>query len=296
MTSPQTTHTDHLITLISGLFLVAALVVAAGILGYSFDIGTTATPTVAQTIEEHNQEASFIIYSDAATTTEPEDEKTASITASETEVGVDDPFDLDWQVTNANNAIAFSDDSTTWDNQGNLGTLQGSMSMQESDPGTYTYGVRATGDGDPVEDTATVEIIYIPDYDFGFEPDNTVELDGEPGSSATMTLRILSVDQFSGEVEVTIDINEVTPSIVTANGDMIAFSIEPVTVDVPAGGSAVATIDLETLLPIRDDGLYQGTLHLRDTTNTVEPPSQRQKEAEFTIDVDGFSPRTIEEF
>ncbi|NBC27069.1 MAG: hypothetical protein GVY08_09425 [Bacteroidetes bacterium] len=140
-------------------------------------------------------------------------------------------------------------------------------------------------------DEAQVEVFLEPDYESSFQPSDTVELDGEPGASAELTLRISSVDGYSGNVSVSM--TDIDPRLSTANGDMIDFTLNPQTVSVPEDGSADVTVGLQTLLPIREDKTYFASVQMNDESGNA---TQAQKTRTFQIEVDGFSPRTIEEF
>lgn len=296
MTNPQTTQkTDHLVTLISGMFLVAVLIAAAGFMGFN---PVPATETAAQNVALQNQTASFTFKPQSASVP-PLPPLTASLDSSVTQVRVNTPFNLSWEVNNADTnteVTTFSPNSTFWESLGTLGTLSGSTisgsrQLTESSPGTYEYGISATDGSDTVEAIATVDVILVPNYNSGFNPSDTVDLDGEPGSTASVDLEISSEDGFSGEVE--IGLAGVSPSITTPDGDLIDFEFSSATVDVPANGSATASIDMETLLPIRDDQDYDVTVRMSDTSGNA---TVADKTDVFTINADAFAPRSIEEF
>lgn len=288
MISPQTAqHTNHLITLISGLFLVAVLIAVAGFLGFN-----PTTETAAQNVVQQNEEAEFTFLNASSTVTDPSASPEIVFFDESQTVEEGESFELSWDTENADQVGAF-DGSASWS-----GTLapDGATTITDNIPAdVYTYGLRAENSATGETVTETVEIIVEapPRYDSSFSPSDQVDLDGEPGSAAALDIDVYSQNGYEGDVAASIV--SVQPSISTTDGDRIDFQINSSPVFVPAGGSGSATINMETLLPIREDGQYEVTVHLEDTSGMTDP-ADRNMYRSFFINVDGFSPRTIEEF
>ncbi|MEX2514691.1 MAG: hypothetical protein WD335_01000 [Candidatus Paceibacterota bacterium] len=290
----MTKYTDNpkqLITLISGIFMVAVLAVMVGVSGL---VGTSdfATETSAETLVEQNEEASFEMFGE--TTLPPiyvniwsdgDDEFTTA-----------QSFTLSWD---SGSVVDVQADSSLdyWGVSGSLPTSGTSLPISESSPGTYTYGLLGfDGDGNQVaSDEVKVTIIEPPRFDLSFPDGDEVDLDGEPGSITGIDFKITSEEGYKGDVRITIDPDDVDPDMRVDGGYLIRFWGFPNTVTLTEGASSTITISMETLQAILTDETYEVEVLVEDQSGTTVPPDDK-KTGIFKINADGFAPRTIEEF
>jgi hypothetical protein len=165
----------------------------------------------------------------------------------------------------------------------------------------------------PITDEVVVTIEAPENFDF--EPITNVDIDGRPGATSSINLILESVNGYSGTIDVAItDVldendNSYGPNFEDENGDKLINIVldessvtlqgasnnqfAAVQASLSSGDTATIPISLQTMKPINEDAEFRVQIRMDDLSNTADDDPQF---GEFTINADGFAPRTIEEF
>lgn len=288
MNSPQTKqHKDRLITLISGLFLVAALVVFGTQVNLDFERPSSSPAAVeAQTVVEGNQGVNFTLN------VEPEP-VTVDLTTNKGEVWTGEQFELSWTTEGTRELERQID----WSGQVPSANIESaSQEMSESVAGEYTYQLEATGYGDsPQVETDDVQITVINPPGFSLSG-HDVALDGVPGAMAEMELTLTSLHDYEGEV--LLYISEMDPENEKDGNELIDFSFSPddrpyIADTNDSSNPVTVDLNMQVQQPIRSDVEYKVTILGTDQSGNAATTNQ---DITIIINAEAFSPRTIDEF
>jgi len=306
----KTTHTkpsSRITALISGIFMVATLAIVLSFSGV-FNISSLTAETRAQSTVQQNEEAEFTFNEAGAP---PPPSRSVSINSSDSEVDTGETFTLSWDSENISTLESYGD----WGPSSLPTNTAANTSRSESTSGTYTYGVVADEATNPITDEVTVSVIAPPRFNFDFEPITNVDIDGRPGATSSINLILESVNGYSGTIDVAItDVldendNSYGPNFEDENGDKLINIVldessvtlqgasnnqfAAVQASLSSGDTATIPISLQTMKPINEDAEFRVQIRMDDLSNTADDDPQF---GEFTINADGFAPRTIEEF
>jgi len=322
MKTTYTKSSSRITALISGIFMIALLVVAGGILGIGADSFTPETS--AQNTITQNESVEFTLNATSSNINTGTRSVSIWTITPNLEVVTNENFSLRYTYTGDVKHL-FADDgedtSDFWNgtdldpdnnlNSGQVATISGS----ESDVGTYTYKIKGTGGVTQVNDEVTVKVSAPPRFNFDFEPITNVDIDGRPGATSSINLILESVNGYSGTIDVAItDVldendNSYGPNFEDENGDKLINIVldessvtlqgasnnqfAAVQASLSSGDTATIPISLQTMRPINEDAEFRVQIRMDDLSNTADDDPQF---GEFTINADGFAPRTIEEF
>jgi hypothetical protein len=228
------------------------------------------------------------------------------------------PFKLSWNTTNAARVESASNpEHRDWEN-GDTQTKNGSQTIGRSSGSsqadlvnlyyeiptqkTYEYKLEAFN----VENNSTTSQILATVFDpprfiTSFGSQTPPELDGEPGSTSSIPVNI-EAHKFDGSFSLSVATERLPANLKRDGNSLVVFTFVPevVTFNYGAGGYAsannvdltkTATLNMQVVQPIYDDISPGASIPV-----TVSNPSGPNQNVSFLLKVDGFSPRTIEEF
>lgn len=279
MTNQLNKQNKKLHTAITAGFL--GVVVLVGVFALYED--STEPAKAAETVQQ-NESASFTIN------TTPVDATVDSLsrTTGGGTIYEGEPFQIEWSTSDANYQSGQVTRSGAWGS--GAVSANGSRSVSESTAGTHSYSIQAHNvEGDQTDSRSiNVTVEERPEsYNLSLTYPG-VDIDGVPGSTARQNVRIDGENGFSGDVD--LSVVDIPSSLKDDNGNnKVSFTFDDSTIS----GDGTTDLNMEVIQAIDESVSPMITVRSEDSSGNAQNPNQEET---FRLNVDAFSPRTIEEF